>query len=99
MSTAVSLLVMALLPPFPVLVATAAAVGMLYGPVQPVVNLAMQTRAAPRLRGRVIGVLSAAEYAAGPLGYMAAGPAVDAYGVQPAFLVGSKAPQAGQVKP
>lgn len=81
------LVVMGLLPPFAVMIGAAGLVGLLYGPVDPLINLAIQLRSDARLRGRVIGVFSAAEYAAGPLGYLLAGPAVDAYGVAPTFLV------------
>jgi MFS family permease len=76
---------MATLPPLPLLVA-AAACGLMYGSIQPVVNLAVQTRTPPGLRCRVIGLLVAAEYAAGPVGYLVAGPAVDSFGVRPTFL-------------
>jgi MFS family permease len=84
--TAIALIAMATLPPTPLLITAAATVGVMYGPIQPVVNLAAQTRTPPGLRGRVIGVLVAAEYAAGPVGYLTAGPAVDAFGVRPTFL-------------
>lgn len=79
------LLVMGWLPSFTVMLAAAALVGVLYGPVGPLVNMTAQTRADPRLRGRVIGVLIAAEYAAGPVGYLLAGPAVDAFGIAATF--------------
>lgn len=84
--TGVATVAMATLPPLPLLIVAAAACGLAYGPVQPLVNLAVQTRTPPGLRGRVIGVLVAAEYAAGPVGYLLAGPAVDAFGIRPAFL-------------
>jgi len=77
---------MATLPPVPLLIAAAATCGLAYGPIQPLINLAVQTRTPPGLRGRVIGVLVAAEYSAGPVGYLLAGPAVDAFGVRSAFF-------------
>jgi MFS family permease len=58
----------------------------MYWPIQPVINLAVQTRSPTGLQGRVLGVLVAAEYAAGPVGYLLAGPAVDSFGVRPTFL-------------
>jgi MFS family permease len=85
-ATALALIAMATLPSIPLLVAAAAAVGLAYGPIQPVVSLAAQTRTPPGLRGRVIGVLVAAEYAAGPIGYLTAGPAVDAFGIRTTFI-------------
>jgi len=84
--TGLATVAMATLPPTMLLIAAAAACGLAYGPVQPLINLAVQTRTPPGLRGRVIGVLVAAEYAAGPVGYLLAGPTVDAFGVRPAFL-------------
>ena len=82
----VALVGMSVLPPLPLLVGFAGLVGLSYGPVQPMVNLAMQTRAPLRLRGRVIGVLSATEHSAGPLGYLLAGPAINAFGVRRTFI-------------
>lgn len=81
-----ALLAMAALPPFPVLVALAAVVGLLYGPVGPLVNTAMQIRTPERLRGRVVGVMTSVAYAAGPAGYLVAGPLVEAFGPRGAFL-------------
>jgi MFS family permease len=81
-----ALLAMATLPPFPVLVALAAVVGVLYGPVGPLVNTAMQIRTPERLRGRVVGVMTSVAYAAGPAGYLIAGPLVEAFGPRSAFL-------------
>jgi MFS family permease len=77
---------MATLPPYPALVATAVLVGLLYGPVNPLANHAMQTRTPERLRGRVVGVMTSAAYAAGPVGYLLAGALVEWFGVRPAFL-------------
>lgn len=84
--TACALLVMATLPSLPLLIAAGVAVGVAYGPIQPILNLAVQTGAPLGLRGRLIGVLAAVEYAAGPIGYLIVGPAVDAWGVRPTFL-------------
>ena len=38
------------------------------------------------MRGRVIGVMGSAAYAAGPIGYLVAGPMIDRYGAGPVFL-------------
>lgn len=87
LGTAVLIVALALLPPFPVMVALGTLIGVCYGPVAPLVNLAMQTRTPEHLRGRVVGVLTSSEYAAGPLGYLLAGPLVEWLGVRGAFLV------------
>ena len=83
----VPLLGMAALPPFPVMVLLAVLTGVCYGPIAPLTNYAMQTRTPERLRGRVVGVVTSSEYAAGPAGFLLGGPLVDALGVRPAFLL------------
>jgi MFS family permease len=39
------------------------------------------------MRGRVTGVMTSTAYAAGPLGYLLAGPLLDKWGIQPTFFV------------
>lgn len=84
--TAVVFLPFALLPAMTLLIPLAFLVGAGFGPVQPSINVVMQTRTPPRLRGRVVGVLTATAYAAGPFGYIAAGPLVDLIGVRGTML-------------
>ncbi|OBF86619.1 MFS transporter [Mycobacterium sp. 852002-51163_SCH5372311] len=78
--------VIAVLPPLPVILALCALVGMVYGPIQPIYNYVMQTRAPHYLRGRVVGVMTSLAYAAGPLGLLLAGPLADAAGLKVTFL-------------
>jgi MFS family permease len=86
--TACALLgVLALFPPFWVMVVVSFAVGLLYGPVNPIGNLAMQVLTPEQLRGRVVGVITSTAYAAGPLGLLVAGPLVQWQGVQTAALL------------
>lgn len=82
----VSLVGLATLPPFPAMIGFAAGIGLAYGPVNPLSNYAMQTRTPERLRGRVVGVMTSFAYAAGPAGYLLAGPLVERIGLRPAFL-------------
>ncbi len=82
-----ALLAMAFLPPFPLLLAFAALSGLAYGPVNPLANYAMQQRSPEPLRGRVVGLMGSSAYAAGPAGFLLAGPLVQWLGVKPAFLV------------
>ena len=56
--------------------------GLLWGPVNPILNLAMQVLSPEAMRGRVIGVVTSAAYAAGPLGLAVAGPLIDEFGVE-----------------
>ncbi|ORB70712.1 MFS transporter [Mycobacterium scrofulaceum] len=76
----------AFLPPLPVILLLCAVTGLVYGPIQPIYNYVMQTRAPHRLRGRVVGVMTGLMYAAGPLGLLVAGPLADAGGLTVTFL-------------
>ena len=77
---------MALLPTLPWLLALGFVSGMLFGPVNPIVNTVMQKRSPEVMRGRVLGVFTSSAYAAGPLGLLIVGPLVDAVGVQRTFM-------------
>lgn len=76
----------AFLPPLPVILLLSGIAGFVYGPIQPIYNYVMQTRAPQHLRGRVVGVMGSLAYAAGPLGLVVAGPLTDAAGLQTTFL-------------
>ncbi|MCZ2817552.1 MFS transporter [Modestobacter sp. VKM Ac-2984] len=75
------------LPPYPVLLGCGALAGLLFGPINPLVNLAFQRRVPPHLRGRVLGIVASGAYAAGPVGHVAAGVLVDTTGLRTAFAV------------
>lgn len=81
-----AVLVIAYLPPLPVILGSAAIVGLVYGPIGPIYNSVMQNQAPAQLRGRVVGVMTSMAYAAGPVGFMLAGPLVDMFGLQTTFL-------------
>jgi MFS family permease len=85
--TCVLLGVVALFPPFWVMVVLSVGVGALYGPINPIANLAIQVLTPERLRGRVVGVVTSSAYAAGPLGLLVAGPLVEWQGVHIAAAV------------
>jgi H+ antiporter protein len=82
----VAMTIIAFLPPLPVILALSAVVGFVYGPMAPIYNYVMQTRAPAHLRGRVVGVMGSLAYAAGPLGLIIAGPLADAAGLKTTFL-------------
>ncbi|HYO05105.1 MAG TPA: MFS transporter [Mycobacterium sp.] len=82
----VAMTVIAFLPPLPVILVLCAVVGLVYGPMAPIYNYVMQTRAPAHLRGRVVGVMGSLAYAAGPLGLIVAGPLADAAGLHVTFL-------------
>jgi MFS family permease len=77
---------LSLLLAYPVMVGLGFLTGLFFGSVNPIINTAMQNRSPERLRGRVTGIMGSAAYAAGPLGYVLAGPLIEAVGVQRAFL-------------
>jgi MFS family permease len=82
----IAMTVIAFLPPLPVILVLCAVVGFVYGPIAPIYNYVMQTRAPQHLRGRVVGVMGSLAYAAGPLGLILAGPLADASGLHTTFL-------------
>lgn len=82
----VAMTVIAFLPPLPVILVLSAVVGLVYGPIAPIYNYVMQTRAPAHLRGRVVGVMGSLAYAAGPLGLIVAGPLADGAGLHATFL-------------
>jgi H+ antiporter protein len=82
----VAMTIIAFLPPLPLILLLCAIVGFVYGPIAPIYNYAMQTRAPQHLRGRVVGVMGSLAYAAGPLGLVLAGPLADAAGLHATFL-------------
>jgi MFS family permease len=81
----IALVVIGRLPPLPIMLGAGVVTGLCYGPVDPLRTLTAQRRADDRLRGRVLGVLAATEYAAGPIGYLLVGPAVDRFGIESTF--------------
>ena len=85
--TSVAIVGMAFLPPLFWLLSFGFAAGAAYGPINPIANTAMQERTPARLRGRVLGLLTSIAYAAGPAGYLLAGPLIEAVGLRSAFLL------------
>jgi H+ antiporter protein len=82
----VAMTIIAFLPPLPLILVLCSVVGFVYGPIAPIYNYVMQTRAPQHLRGRVVGVMGSLAYAAGPLGLVIAGPLADAAGLHATFL-------------
>ena len=85
--TSASIIPMALLPPVPVLACFGFLLGLFWGPFNPLLSTLVQTRIRPDEQGRVYGVQMAVFYAAPPIGMLAAGAAVDAFGVPGTYLV------------
>ncbi|KAA0024133.1 MFS transporter [Antrihabitans cavernicola] len=77
---------MAFLPSLWVILTLGVLIGLVFGPVGPIANYAMQSRSPEHMRGRVVGVMTSSAYAAGPLGYLVAGPLIDSVGIQATFF-------------
>ena len=78
---------MALIPPFPVFLALCVVAGFAYGPLGPMVNTEMQSRAPDDMRGRVVGLMVATDQIGGPITYFLIGPLITGLGVTTAFLI------------
>jgi MFS family permease len=86
-STAVSIIPMAFLPPLPILAAAGFFLGLSWGPFNPLISSLIQQRVPADQQGRVFGVQTAVFYAAPPLGMVIAGLSVENYGVGNTYLV------------
>ena len=86
-STAVSIIPMAFLPPLPILGAAGFFLGLSWGPFNPLISSLIQQIVPADQQGRVFGVQTAVFYAAPPLGMVIAGISVEEYGVGPTYLV------------
>jgi MFS family permease len=73
--------IFALWPPYWVQMFAMALAGFLTGPVNPILNVVLQERAAEEMRGRALSMVFALEYALFPVGYVAAGFMINAIGV------------------
>lgn len=85
--TAVSILPMAFLPPLPVLIILGFALGLSWGPFNPLISTLIQQRVPADQQGRVFGVQTAVFYAAPPLGMVLAGISVESLGVGTTYLI------------
>lgn len=80
-------LMLALAPPFPVVVVVLALCGLAAGPLNPLIDSALYGIIPPTIRARVLGAITAGVTAAMPLGSLLAGIGVDALGLTGALLV------------
>ena len=87
LATAGALALLVAVDAYPLMLLTGFALGVGYGPVGPILNLALQTRSPEHLRGRVVGLAASAEYATGPAGYVLVGAATSWLGVSAAFTL------------
>ena len=83
----IAVLVMALLPPLPMLIAAGFALGLFWGPMAPLINTLVQRRVAPDAQGRVFGLQLSLFYAAPPIGMLLSGLAIESYGLAATYLI------------
>jgi len=81
------LLLMALFPPVWLFVIIGFALGLVWGPINPLLSTMIQRRFAPSIQGRVFGVQLAAFTMAPPVAMPIVGWLVQTYGAQPVYLV------------
>ena len=84
--TIVFYLPIALLPPFPLMVAAGFAIGLAWGPMQPLMNTFVQRRVEPDAQGRVYGIQTALFYALPPAFMLVTGVIAEQTGVRPVLL-------------
>lgn len=85
-ATIVFYLPIALLPPLPLLVVAGFAIGLAWGPMQPLMNTVVQRRVEPDAQGRVYGIQTALFYALPPVFMLATGVIAERTGVTPVLL-------------
>ncbi|MBU6148254.1 MAG: MFS transporter [Actinomycetales bacterium] len=83
----VVLLPMAALPPAVPFIALGLLLGLLWGPVNPLLNTLVQTRIPAGMQGRAFGLQTALFSAAPPIGYLVTGVATLTMGVSVVFLI------------
>ena len=77
--------VFAAAPAFPVLLAASFAMGLAGGPINPILMTVRQERVPERIRARVFGTFTALAWCSIPLGQLAGGFSVQAFGVERTF--------------
>ena len=85
--TVIGYLALAVLPALPLMVAAGFTLGLVWGPMQPLMNTVIQRRVAPDAQGRVYGIQTSLFYALPPLSMVLAGLAAEQVGVEPVLLV------------
>ncbi len=86
MGTMLFFLPIALLPSLPILVAAGFAIGLAWGPMQPLMNTVVQRRVDADAQGRVYGIQTALFYALPPLFMLATGVVAERTSIRPVLL-------------
>ncbi|HSM38300.1 MAG TPA: MFS transporter [Candidatus Limnocylindrales bacterium] len=77
--------VLAVTPPYPVVLGAAAVMGLAAGPINPILSTVMYERVPADMRGRVLSSLTAGAYVAMPVGMLVAGFVSEQFGVTAAI--------------
>lgn len=85
-ATLVCYLPIAILPPLPLMVAAGFAIGLAWGPMQPLMNTIVQRRVEPDAQGRVYGIQTSLFYALPPVFMLGTGLVAERVGVLPVLL-------------
>lgn len=85
-ATIVFYLPIALLPPLPLMVVAGFAIGLAWGPMQPLMNTVVQRRVEPDAQGRVYGIQTSLFYALPPVFMLATGVIAERTGVMPVLI-------------
>jgi len=85
-ATFVFYLPIALLPALPIMVLAGFALGLAWGPMQPLMNTVVQRRVPADAQGRVYGIQTSLFYAMPPAFMLATGVAAERVGVMPVLL-------------
>lgn len=84
--TAIGIVPMALLPGLPIMVTFAFILGLISGPMQPLLNTLVQVRVPNDVQGRVFAVQLSAFYVFPPIAMLLVGVGTDRLGVEPVYL-------------
>ena len=85
-ATIIFYLPIALLPPLPLMIAAGFAIGLAWGPMQPLMNTVVQRRVEPDAQGRVYGIQTTLFYALPPVFMLATGVIAERTGVLPVLI-------------
>jgi len=85
-ATIIFYLPIALLPPLPLMIAAGFAIGLAWGPMQPLMNTVVQRRVEPDAQGRVYGIQTSLFYALPPVFMLATGVIAERTGVLPVLI-------------
>jgi MFS family permease len=85
--TVFAIIPMALLPPLPLMTVLAFGLGLVWGPMNPLMSTLIQARIPADAQGRAYGIQLSLYYAAPPLAILVTGWSIERFGIQGTYLV------------